>query len=150
MIARQRRLNRMRAVMREYKIARVAARDLQARLRADPSVLADEQLQVADSHNFRDNLESTYLMRLFAEFEAGLREAWDRALGQATSPKMQDLIDSFAARRLIPWPWSVAAHNVRAYRNALLHEGGVDIAPIGMDEAQGHLCRFFSRLPDDW
>jgi hypothetical protein len=118
MIARQRRLNRMRSIMREYRIARVAARDLQA--------------------------------RLFAEFEAGLREAWVRAFGQATSPKTQDLIDSFAARRLIPAPWRAAAHDVRAYRNALIHEGGVDIPPIGLDEAQGHLCRFFSRLPDDW
>jgi hypothetical protein len=150
MIARQRRLNRMRSIMREYRIARVAARDLQARLRADPSLLSEEQLQVADFHNFRDNLEATYLIRVFAEFEAGLREAWARAFGQATSPKTQDLIDSLAARRLIPAPWRAAAHNVRAYRNALIHEGGVDIPPIGLDEAQGHLCRFFSRLPDDW
>jgi hypothetical protein len=150
MIARQRRLNRMRAVMREYRIARIAARDLQARLRANPSVLSEEQLQVADFHNFRDNLESTYLIRLFAEFEAGLRGAWVRALGQTTSPRMRDLIDSFAARRLIPAPWRIAAHDVRDYRNALIHEGGVDVPPIGLDKTQGHLCRFFSRLPDDW
>jgi len=150
MIARQRRLNRMRSIMREYRIAGVAARDLQARLSADPSALSDEQLRVADFHNFRDKLGPTYLIRLFAEFEAGLREGWARAFGQATSPRMQDLIDSIAARRLIPAPWRTAAHDVRAYRNALIHEGGVDAPPIGLDEAQSHLCRFFSRLPDDW
>ena len=33
MIARRRRLNRMRAIMREYRIAKVAAQDLRARLR---------------------------------------------------------------------------------------------------------------------
>ena len=140
----------MRAIMREYRIAKVAAQDLRARLRADPSVLSEEQLQVADYHNFRDNLEPTYLIRLFAEFEAGLREAWALAFGQTTSPKMRDLIDSFAARRLIPAPWRDAAHNVRAYRNALIHEGGVDVPPIGMDQALGHLCRYFSWLPHDW
>jgi hypothetical protein len=150
MIAWQRRLNRMRSVLREYRTAVVAARDLQARLRANPSALSDEQLQVADFHNFRDNLEPTYLIRLFAEFEAGLREAWVRALGQATSPRMQDLIDSVAARRLVPAPWRAAAHEVRAYRNALVHEGGADVAPIGLAEACGHLCRFFSYLPPDW
>jgi hypothetical protein len=140
----------MRAIMREYRVARVAARDLQARLRADPSALSEEQLQVADFHGYRDNLEATYLIRLFAEFEAGLREAWALALGQATGPRMQDLIDAFAARRLIPAPWRDAAHTVRAHRNALIHEGGVDVPPIGLDEAQRHLCRFFSYSPQDW
>lgn len=140
----------MRSIMREYRIAGVAARDLQARLSADPSALSDEQLRVADFHNFRDNLAPTYLIRLFAEFEAGLREAWSLAFGQTTSPRMQDLIDSFAARRLIPAPWRAAAHDVRAYRNALVHEGGADAPPIELAEASGRLCRFFSYLPDDW
>jgi hypothetical protein len=150
MIARQRRLDRMRAILREYRIAGVAARDLQARLRADPSALSGEELRVADFYNFRDNLEPTYLIRVFAEFEAGLREAWALAFGQATSPRMQDLIDSFAARRLIPAPWRDAAHNVRAYRNALVHEGGADVPALELAEACGHLCRFFSYLPADW
>src|SRR6202034_3237150 len=99
MIARQRRLERMCAIAREYQIARIAAQDLGTRLRADPSVLSEEGLENADYYNLRDNLEPTYLIRLFAEFEAGLREAWARSFGQTTTPRMQDLIESFAARR---------------------------------------------------
>ena len=140
----------MCAIVREYQIARIAARDLGVRLRADPSVLSEEGLENADYYNLRDNLEPTYLIRLFAEFEAGLREAWARSFGQTTTPRMQDLIESFAARRLISARWRDAAHTVRLYRNALVHEGGIDVPPVGLDQAQGHLCRFFSRLPEDW
>lgn len=150
MIARQRRMERMRAIVREYRVAGIAARDLQALFRSDPSVLSDEQLRNEDFRHYQDNLESTYLIRLYAEFEAGLREAWGSAFGQVTSPRMRDLIDSVAARRLISEPWRDAVHDVRAYRNALVHEGGIDIPPIGLSEALGHLCRFFSALPLDW
>lgn len=150
MTARQRRLDRMRAIMRQYRVATIAARDLQGRFRADPSWLSAEKLRPADFQGFRNDLESTYLIRLFAEFETGLREAWARAFGQVTSPRTRDLIDAFAARRFVPAPWHDMVHDVRAYRNALVHEAGADVPPIGMDAALGYLCRFFSHLPHDW
>ena len=93
----------MRAIDREYLVSsgRGSGASGPASARTRPRS-SEEQLQVADYHNFRDNLEPTYLIRLFAEFEAGLREAWALAFRQTTSPRMRDLIDSFAARRLIP------------------------------------------------
>jgi hypothetical protein len=139
MTPKQRRLERLRAIEREWLIASVAAEGLEERLRAVPSVLAAGPLQYTDYRNFRDNLESTYLIRLFAEFEA--------AFHQATSPRMRDLIDSLAARCLISPEWRDRVHDVRGYRNALVHEGGEDVQAIGLREACSELCRFFSGLP---
>jgi hypothetical protein len=140
----------MRAIEREWLVASIAAEDLGERLSADPSALAGERLKIADYRSFRDNLELTYLIRLFAEFEAGLREAWAIAFRQATTPRMQDLVDSIAARCVIAPGWRDDAHNIRIYRNALVHEGGDDAQAIGLREACSGLCRFFSGLPHHW
>ena len=150
MTPKHQRLERLRAIEREWLVASIAAEDLEARLRANPSALAAEGLQYTDYRNFRDNLEPTYLVRPFAEFEAGLREAWALAFHQATSPRMQDLIDSIAARCLIPPEWRDRAHDIRSHRNALVHEGGEDVQAIGLREACADLCRFFSGLPHRW
>jgi hypothetical protein len=150
MTRKQRRLERIRAIEREYLVASVAANALDERFRADPSALDAEELKFVDYRNFRDNLEATYLIRLFAEFEAGLREAWELAFRRTTIPSVRDLIDSVHAQRVLPDPWRDCVHQIRIYRNSLVHEGGEDADTIGLREACGDLCRFFSGLPHRW
>jgi hypothetical protein len=143
-------MERIRAIEREYLVALIAADGLDERFRADPSLLDPEELKFADYRNFRDNLEATYLIRLFAEFEAGLREAWELAFRRTTVPSVRDLIDSIHAQRIVPDAWRDCVHNIRIYRNALVHEGGGDAQPIWLRDACGDLCRFFSGLPHHW
>jgi hypothetical protein len=150
MTRKQHRLERIRAVEREYEVAVIAAEGLDARLRSNPSALVEGRLTYGDYQNFRDNLETTYLIRLFAEFEAGLRHAWEVAFHRTTSPRMRDLIDSVAAQCSISQNWCDHAHDVRKYRNTLVHDGGDDGQAIGLREACRDLCRFFSQLPHDW
>jgi hypothetical protein len=128
----------------------VAAEGLEERFRRDPSALDAERLKFVDYHNFRTRLEATYLVRIFAEFEAGSREAWRSSFRRTSHPRTRDLIDSLAALCRINRTWLNRVHEVRAFRNALVHEGGGDAARVGIDEARGHLCRFFSRLPHQW
>jgi hypothetical protein len=143
-------MERIRAIEREYRVALIAADGLDERFRADPSVLDAEELKRADYRNFRENLEATYLIRLFAEFEAGLREAWELAFRRTTVPSVRDLIESLHAQRLLPDVWRDCVHNIRIYRNVLVHEGGGDAQPIGLREACSDFCRFFSGLPHHW
>jgi hypothetical protein len=150
MTRKQRRLDRIRAIERECRVASIAADELDDRLRADPSALEREELKFVDCRNFRDHLESTYLIRLFAEFEAGLREAWELAFHRTTQPSVRDLIDSLHVQCFIPEKWRDSAHEVRMYRNALVHEGGDEAGTIGMREACSYLCRFLGHLPHNW
>jgi hypothetical protein len=150
MTSKQQRMERIRAVEREYLVAAVAARGLDERYRADPSALIAERLEFADYRNYRDHLEATYLIRLFAEFEAGLREAWEVAFRRITVPGVRDLIDSVYAQCSISQDWRDSVHDIRAHRNASVHEEGGDVPPIGLREACGWLCRFFSYLPRGW
>jgi hypothetical protein len=94
------------------------------------------------------NLEGTYVIRLFAEFETGAREYWGAKW--ATDPKAVDLLDGLAARCGIPDTQRDNAHKVRDYRNSLVHErmDEPDVVPI--DKARSYLCHFFSYLPPRW
>jgi hypothetical protein len=118
-----------------------------AEARRDPAVLAGK-LKVQDIARASGRLEGTYLIRLFAEFETGLRLYW--ATIRETEPPTQHLLDGIAARRDIPPARLADAHAVREYRNALVHERDEGVIPIPIAEAQDHLCRFFAFLPLTW
>ena len=75
MSKRQDRIDRILAVEREYLAAVVALMLLAERLDADPAFLASHDLRGRDARNLKINLEGTFVIRLCAEFESGLRDA---------------------------------------------------------------------------
>jgi hypothetical protein len=72
---RDQRIERLRAVQRQYRAAVVALELLEKELRTNPSFLAAYDLRRRDATALRANLEATFFIRLFAEFESGLRDA---------------------------------------------------------------------------
>jgi hypothetical protein len=94
------------------------------------------------------NLEGTYVVRLFAEFETGARQCWGAIKG--TEVSTFDLLQALSARRRIPDTVRDNGHLVREYRNCLVHEREDQPRPIPVAEARGHLCTFFSYLPAEW
>lgn len=149
MRARDRWHDRLKQVDREFLAAAAAADLLDERLRADPAYLRPQRLGLPDAGRMRSGLEATYLIRLYAVFEAALRDAWLAGFGKATEPPMRDLVEAIAARRR-----TVAAdlrddvHRVRGHRNALVHGGPGE--PIGLTDARRTLSRYLSHLPEDW
>lgn len=140
------RIRRLLAVERECDAALVAVELLTDRLRADPSFLLP-RLEARDAKALRENAETTFLIRLFAEFEAGLKEVWRDVLGKKTRPGMEVLVDRVAARHGIAGPVLDRVHEVRRYRNALVHTGDEGaVALIDLKEARSRLCRFFSLI----
>lgn len=139
---RQARLERIRAVEREYLAAKAAIIVLQERLQLQPTFGMGNEWHSKDVRNLRDNLESTFLIRLYAEFEAGLRDAWQFAFGRHTEPPMRDLLVAIAGRCYMPHDWLVHAHDVREYRNILVHEGERKATSITLATARHYLCRF--------
>jgi hypothetical protein len=90
---------RVRAVKNEYKSVRIAVDRLKSAVANDPTVLGTDpkpaNLGAADR-----NLEGTYLVRLFAEFESALR-SYDRSRHADLNRKTEAsiLIDSIGGRR---------------------------------------------------
>jgi hypothetical protein len=118
-------------------------------LRRNPSALAGYELRPKDFLNFQSNLEATYLLRLFAEFESALRSVWS-GIGKTTQPKTSDVLDGLAARRTVATSVLHEAHDVRAYRNSLVHEDATDAAPVSFGNSIRALLRFLSYMPPDW
>ncbi len=140
----------IRSVEREGELVAVALVVLEDRLRQDPSVLRQYGLQRADFSAGMLNREGTYVIRVFAEFESGLREAWERAFGETTHPKSVDLLQAFAARCRVPPQRLVDADRVRIFRNNLVHAHDEATEKIPLNSVRRYLCRFLSHLPENW
>lgn len=147
---RQFRIERLRLLERQWRVAKIAVRLLDEGLKKDPNLLVADDLEPADATAYRNELSATYLIRLFAEFETGLRDWWNNGLGRTSRPATGQLIDTVAGRRSIPDRLRDGVHAVREYRNNLVHEQSSEAVPINLDVARGHLCSYFSWLPLDW
>src|SRR5436309_559311 len=108
----------IKSIERDYLVTRLALDRLLHEARRDPTVLSGK-LKVQDIAKASGRLEGTCLIRLFAEFETGLRLYW--ATIRETEPPTQHLLDGIAARREIPAGRLADVHAVREYRNALVH-----------------------------
>ena len=97
-----------------------------------------------------ERLDGTYIIRLFAEFETGLRLFWPTAKGTDPPSRTRDLLDGVAAYRRIPHDELKNAHAVREYRNLLVHERDEAMEPIPIADARHQLIKFFSFLPPNW
>lgn len=139
--------SRIKSVEREYVAMRHAADRFRQAALADPTIL-DENLRRGEIVVASENLEGTYIVRLFTEFETGVRQYW--VVNWDTHPKTADLLDGLAARRGVPETQRTNAHLVRDYRNALVHEREEEAKPIPIAVARGYLCHFFSFLPPHW
>lgn len=139
--------SRIKKVEREYVAMRQAADRFQETALNDPTVLR-ENLRHGEIVVASKNLEATYVVRLFAEFETGARQYWDAIWD--TNPRTMDLLDGLTVRRGIPDKQREHAHLVRDYRNSMVHEREEEIEVIPRADARGYLCRFFGFLPLRW
>jgi hypothetical protein len=140
-------IRRIKSIERDHSSTRLALDRLLEEARRDPTILTGD-LEPQDLVKASGRLETTYLIRLFAEFETGLRLYW--ATIRETEPPTQHLLNGVAARCDIPPDRLASAHAVREYRNSLVHERDEGMAPITIAEARGYLCRFFAFLPPTW
>ena len=148
MIRDQRQL-RMRALGRMFHAAKASTSFFYDACLRDPTLAGDDEFGVRDIRDCREDMENTYLTRMFSEFEITLRDYWANACRRKTYPPARDLIDAIASRRAVIWDVLAKVHQIREYRNAIIHGGAV--APrIQLVESQTCLSKFISRLPWQW
>ena len=95
------------------------------------------------------NLEATYVIRLFSEFEGILLSYWQGGLGRRTRPKVHVLIERIADIRKCDSTTRADAHEVQEYRNDIIHEQLRD-ARLTLQQCQNQLDVFLSWLPPRW
>ena len=89
-------------------------------LRPGPSD-PDRRLTINDLRRTLQNVELTYSIRLFAVYEAVLRDFWLIGMNRKTIPVVARLMDGIASRRRIDTVVLADAHLVRAFRNSFMH-----------------------------
>src|SRR5271157_4117415 len=101
-----------------------------------------------DLRSADENLEGTYLVHMFAEFETGVRSFW-RAIKPRARTQAEVLLDQVGDRCKIPADVIRIAHSTRKYRNNLLHDREEEVEVVTVSVAQRCFQRYLSRLPND-
>ena len=154
MIKRQRRLERIAAVFQEYLAAKTASDLLIAQTDANPSYGHDHGWEPRAGESFTENLEATYIIRIYAEFEAALRDYWLTYRKQTTRPKMYQLVNHAIPDQSFSQDVIDNADDVREFRNFLVHdiedELGEDRISFTVQQAKSNLCAYIARLDPAW
>jgi hypothetical protein len=154
MIKRQLRMQRIADVALEYLAALTAADWLRATQDADPHFGQKQGWEAKAGMAFCNNLEATYIIRMYAEFEAGLRDYWMTHRNQTTHPKMVQLVRHAVPDQSFSQDCIDDADDVRQYRNFLVHD--IEEEPpealriFTIAEAKRCLCAYFGRLDPRW
>lgn len=141
-------LGRIKSVEKEHNATRYAMDRLLADARSDPGILKTA-VEIGHITNASERLEATYIIRLFAEFETGLK-AFLRSTKTKIPGRAEKLLDRVASKVRMPDELLKNAHAVREYRNHLVHDREEEIKPIAIRRATSYLCTFFGRLPATW
>jgi len=111
-------------------------------------------VKVRDLNMADRNLEGTYLIRLWAEFETAVRSYYGWMTSDPdTRIGTHDLINTVAGvrrgRRIVA-DVQQAVHGVREYRNMLVHARDNPAPPVSLSDARRSLNIYLCKLPDVW
>lgn len=147
--------NRLRRVRDELQAARYALGRAEARWDVEAGTVTAGfrgEVTIDEVKRASDNLERTFVMRLFSEFEGVLLDYWEHGLGRETDPKAVDLINGIAAS--CPLPIGHAhrddVHHVRRYRNGLVHPRADPVDPLTVDQCLNRLGKYLAYFPQSW
>jgi len=154
MIKRQQRIERITAVLQEFLAARTASELLAEKTKANPSYGRNDGWEPRAGPAFTDNLEATYIIRIYAEFEVALRDYWLSYRKKTTRPKMYQLVNQLIPDQGFSRDVIDNADDVREYRNFLVHdiedEPGAGMAAFSLKQVKGYLCAYIARLNAAW
>lgn len=135
----------------DYEIVRATFVRFREIATEQPRYIADCKFALSDLRRLTEKQHDIYFIWMFACFESSLRSYWraSRKL-KRTRSKTANLIDSVAARCDVPRNVLNAVHNIRDFRNGLVHEETETKIVYSMNDASKWLNKFLSRLPLEW
>jgi predicted RNA methylase len=141
-------ITRVGAVEREYKMVRLAMDRLRQQAMNAPHILTGDQ-RFRDIDATADRLEGTYIVRVFSEFETALKQ-FLRAKKLKVPSKAESLINKVRDKVDISTDHADNVHQVRDYRNALVHDRVRPVVPVTMRDSTRRLNTFLSWLQRTW
>jgi hypothetical protein len=137
------RIQRMGAVRQEYQAARRAVAFFVEGWSVLVNTVDVSPYQQQDFRAAYAGLETTYLIRLFSQFETELR-IFVREQGRRVLRPAESLINRMASMLHIEADIVANVHAVRQYRNRLVHEEITPTVAIPFEDALPLLNRFLA------
>jgi hypothetical protein len=146
-------IDRLKFVEREHRVVATAIAQLRRAI-LDGWIRTPVGTTPRDLEAAGERLETTYLVRLWAEFETALLSHY-RFLksdpeGQIRVIDLVNCLGGVRHGRAIAESVLDAVHEVREYRNSLVHERIDPAAPVGLVEARRRMNTFPGKLPERW
>ena len=146
-------IDRLKFVEREHRVVATAVDRLRVAI-LDGQVRTPDGTSPRDLVAAREGLETTYLVRLWAEFETAILSYYRYLRGEPEARiRAVDLVNTLAAvrrGRAIAEAVREEVHEVREFRNSLVHERTDPAPPVALVEARRRLNTFLGKLPDQW
>lgn len=140
--------SQINSVENEFRANRIALEFLLPRLNSEPKELR-EGLSPRIFQHVINNLERTFFIRIFAEFEGCLRSYYSSY--KKTEPMVSQLIDSIGSKSKMPHSRIAAVHLIRESRNQIIHIPlGFASAVVNLESARSGLQRYVAFLPEIW
>jgi hypothetical protein len=137
----------------EFKAARLAVSRLNEQVNADANIVAGQFAVREHLSSAYANLEGTYIVRIFAAFEAALR-SYDRSYFNDPDRETRAaiMIDQLGALNHIRVRNDIrgGVHRVRRIRNFWAHDIDDDPEPMPIDRVRGLLQAYLDRFPKAW
>ena len=114
----------IRRARNEFDAARFALTHVSSELNRSPELYRKAErakVTVSELKRCSNNIQITFIIRLFSEFEAILRDYWLEGMQRVSEPNMQRLMDWIASQCNMDAPDLAIAHQMRDYRNKVIH-----------------------------
>jgi hypothetical protein len=140
---------RIQNAVGEYRLTREALNRLKSQVAANANSLhssLSEHFQHADL-----NLEGTYIVRVFAVFDAALR-SYDRHHfnDPERETKVATMIDQLGSLRKVPEAIRNGVHRARRVRHYWAHELEEYPGPMSLARVRGYLHNYLEHFPKTW
>lgn len=135
---------RLKEVEREHTAARIAMDRFTDQAAKDPMLLRG--VGFPDIGRASEELEGTYIIRLFAEFETALRTFWTTYRPKEPPSRALDLMNGVASTARIDPIRLDDAHTVRRFRNVLAHNRDEPAEPISIAIVRRRLNKYLGFL----
>jgi hypothetical protein len=145
---------RLHGVVIEHRLAVLAVEQLRSAVR-DGHLHLPPRTDPGDVVRTADRLQPTYLIRLWAEFESAMLSYRRYRSGDpAERMPATNLVEWTAALRqgrTVSVAFRESVHEVRRYRNALVHEHDDPAPPVEVETARSRLNTLLAaKLPERW
>jgi hypothetical protein len=141
--------DRIKQVKASYITALQTVNVLRRLVELQPDLRYDYELDLSEMRNLERELHDAYFVRMFARFESSIRHFW-RTTVRDTKPPTEQLINSVADRRGIEEDVKDTLHEIRDFRNFLIHEDHDIKRRFTIEEASKTLNKYLARLPLQW